>query len=74
MLMAILTGIRDAVGRTPLLGVRVPAFEEVAGGLETTHVAAGLAACAELLDYVNVSVGTHDGLADAQPVLPYTSP
>lgn len=74
VLRDILAGIREAVGPEPLLGVRLPAFEEVAGGLCVGDVAAGAVSCREWLDYVNLSVGNHDGLAQGQAVLAYTSP
>ncbi|MCW2570905.1 MAG: FAD-dependent oxidoreductase, partial [Frankiales bacterium] len=70
----ILIGLRQEIGPDALLGIRVPAFEEVEGGLSAAEVGAGLAGCRDLLDYVNVSVGNHDGLAGARPVLAYTSP
>jgi 2,4-dienoyl-CoA reductase (NADPH2) len=70
----ILRGIREEVGPGPLVGVRLPAFEEVPGGLSSAAVAMGVASCREPLDYVNLSVGNHDGWAQGSPVLPYTSP
>jgi 2,4-dienoyl-CoA reductase (NADPH2) len=70
----ILLGLRQEIGPDAVLGIRVPALEEVEGGLSTAEVVAGLAGCRDVLDYVNVSVGNHDGLADARPVLAYTSP
>jgi 2,4-dienoyl-CoA reductase (NADPH2) len=74
VLREILSGIRAAVGPDALLGVRLPAFEQVADGLSADEVAAGVASCAEWLDYVNLSVGNHDGLVGGRPVLAYTSP
>jgi 2,4-dienoyl-CoA reductase-like NADH-dependent reductase (Old Yellow Enzyme family) len=74
ILREIVDGIREAVGPEPLLGVRLPAFEEVPGGLTVADVAAGAASCSDGLDYANLSVGNHDGLAQGHPVLAYTSP
>lgn len=74
VLDAILAGIRADVGPEPLVGVRLPAFEEVPGGLTVADVAAGVAGVTAHLDYVNLSLGNHDGLAQGHPVLPYTSP
>jgi 2,4-dienoyl-CoA reductase (NADPH2) len=70
----ILIGVREEIGPDAVLGIRVPALEEVERGLTVAEVAEGLTGCRDLLDYVNVSVGNHDGLADARPVLAYTSP
>ncbi len=70
----VLAAVREEIGPEALLGIRVPAWEEVAGGLTAAEVVEGLAGCGELLDYVNVSLGNHDGLADARPVLAYTTP
>jgi 2,4-dienoyl-CoA reductase (NADPH2) len=70
----ILIGLRQEIGPDAVLGIRVPALEQVEGGLSTTEVGEGLAGCRDVLDYVNLSVGNHDGLADARPVLAYTSP
>ncbi len=33
-----------------------------------------MVACRDDLDYVNLTVGNHDGLAQGQPVLAYTTP
>jgi 2,4-dienoyl-CoA reductase-like NADH-dependent reductase (Old Yellow Enzyme family) len=74
ILGAVLRGIRDAIGPAPVLGVRLPAFEQVSGGLSTDEIAAGLAPYLERLNYLNISVGNHDGLADGRPALAYTSP
>lgn len=74
LLRVVLEGIRGAIGPEPLLGVRLPAWEELPDGLTTAQVAAGAARCAEWLDYVNLSLGNHDGLARGRPVVAYTTP
>jgi 2,4-dienoyl-CoA reductase (NADPH2) len=74
MLRTILERVRDAIGPGALLGTRVPAWEQFDGGLTVDDVAAGVAGCAPWLDYVNVSIGNHDGLAGGRPVLAYTTP
>lgn len=74
VLRVILREVRLAIGADTLLGVRLPAFEEVPGGLTIAQVAAGVASCRDDLDYVNLTVGNHDGLAQGHPVLAYTTP
>ncbi|MDT4892353.1 MAG: hypothetical protein QOE97_1388 [Pseudonocardiales bacterium] len=74
VLTEILAGVRAAVGPEPILGVRLPAYEQVEGGLSVAEVAAGVARCAPWLGYVNLSLGNHDGLARGRPVLAYTTP
>jgi 2,4-dienoyl-CoA reductase-like NADH-dependent reductase (Old Yellow Enzyme family)/thioredoxin reductase len=71
---AILAGIRTAIGPRAVLGVRLPAWEQVEGGLTSEDVAAGAAGCAQWLSYINLSLGNHDGLAAGRPVLAYTTP
>jgi 2,4-dienoyl-CoA reductase-like NADH-dependent reductase (Old Yellow Enzyme family) len=74
VLHEILAGIRAAIGPTAVLGVRLPAWEQVEGGLTADDVAAGAAGCAPWLSYLNLSLGNHDGLAAGRPVLAYTTP
>ncbi|HKC29070.1 MAG TPA: FAD-dependent oxidoreductase, partial [Jatrophihabitans sp.] len=74
VLRKILQHIRRAIGTDAILGVRVPAWEEVDGGLTVADVATGLAGCAAWLSYINISIGNHDGLAAGRPVLAYTTP
>lgn len=74
LLRTILGEIRRAVGPEVLLGVRLPAYEEVPGGLTVAQVSVGVTSCRDALDYVNLTLGNHDGLAQGQPVLAYTTP
>lgn len=74
LLEEILVEVRRVIGADGVLGVRLPAYEEVDGGLTAADVAAGAARLAGLLDYVNVSFGNHDGIAHGRPVTAYTTP
>jgi 2,4-dienoyl-CoA reductase (NADPH2) len=74
LLRQIISGIRERIGPEPLLGIRLPTAEEVAGGLTPEDVAAIAAEIAGELSYVSLSLGNHDGLRDGRPTTAYTSP
>ncbi|MFY1638028.1 FAD-dependent oxidoreductase [Solwaraspora sp. WMMB335] len=74
LLRRLLIAVRRAVGTGALLGVRLSAGEELAGGLgaaQVTRIATGIA---DLVDYLNLSLGNHDGLRDGRPGTAYTGP
>lgn len=74
LLAEVLAEVRDRVGAEPLLGVRLPAGEEIDGGLRAEDVAEIAAAIQSELSYLSVSIGNHDGVRDRRPATAYTSP
>ncbi|HVX21711.1 MAG TPA: FAD-dependent oxidoreductase [Acidimicrobiales bacterium] len=74
LLAELLGRVRRVVGPAALLGVRLPAYEEVPGGLTVDQVADGAATCAASLDFVDLSFGNHDGRIGGRPATAYTTP
>lgn len=68
----ILRMIRTTVGEGPLLGVRLTAGEELPTGIDAAGVVEVVAGLTDLVDYVNLSLGNHDGLRDGRPATAYT--
>ncbi|MEV4321672.1 FAD-dependent oxidoreductase [Microbispora rosea] len=74
LLVRLLERIRERIGSTPLLGLRLQVSEEIEGGL-TPEMSARIACdIAPYLDYLSVSIGNHNGLRNGRPSTPYTSP
>ncbi|WFE28072.1 FAD-dependent oxidoreductase [Solwaraspora sp. WMMD791] len=72
LIRQILRGVRAELGDRSLLGVRLTAGEEVPGGIDAAGVTGIAAGIADLVDYVNLSLGNHDGLRDGRPATAYT--
>ncbi|MDG4771455.1 FAD-dependent oxidoreductase [Solwaraspora sp. WMMD792] len=72
LIRRILRAVRAELGDRSLLGVRLTAGEEVPGGIDAAGVTAIATGIADLVDYVNLSLGNHDGLRDGRPVTAYT--
>ncbi|WBB99969.1 FAD-dependent oxidoreductase [Solwaraspora sp. WMMA2080] len=72
LIRRILRTVRAELGDRSLLGVRLTAGEEVPSGIDAAGVAGIAAGLADLVDYVNLSLGNHDGLRDGRPATAYT--
>lgn len=72
LIRRILRAVRTELGERPLLGVRLTAGEEVPGGIDAAGVTGIAAGISDLVDYVNLSLGNHDGLRDGRPATAYT--
>ncbi|MFV2020143.1 FAD-dependent oxidoreductase [Micromonospora sp. LOL_023] len=74
LIRRILRTIRGTVGDGALLGIRLTAGEELPAGIDPTGVAEVAGGLADLVDYVNLSLGNHDGLRAGRPATAYTGP
>jgi 2,4-dienoyl-CoA reductase (NADPH2) len=70
----VLAEVRHRIGPEPLLGLRLPAGEDIEGGLRAEDVAEIAATIRGPLNYLSISIGNHDGIRDRRPVPAYTAP
>jgi 2,4-dienoyl-CoA reductase (NADPH2) len=74
LLLRILIETRGRIGDEPLLGVRLPASEELPDGLSPADIAGLVREVSAKASYLSVSLGNHDGLRDGHPTTAYTAP
>lgn len=74
LLARLLGAIRERVGDSPSLSIRLQVHEEIEGGLTPETASEVAVAVAPYLNYLSVSIGNHTGLRDSRPTTSYTSP